>query len=86
MCCVCTIGQGGLGTVALACHRHVYTLVAMKMVENDNEHLHLVMTEVAVLKMIKNLHIICLSQILRTESYTFKGMEYAPGGNLRKQI
>ncbi|KAK7834853.1 hypothetical protein U0070_022824 [Myodes glareolus] len=68
---------GGLGTVALACHRHVYTLVAMKMVENDNEHLHLVMTEVAVLKMIKNLHIICLSQILRTESYTFKGMEAA---------
>ena len=51
-----------------------------------NGHLYLVMTEVAALRMIKNLHIICLSQILRTESYTFKGMEYAPGGNLRKQI
>ncbi|KAK7834851.1 hypothetical protein U0070_022822 [Myodes glareolus] len=27
-----TIGQGGFGAVALVCHRHVYTLVAMKMV------------------------------------------------------
>lgn len=54
MCCVCTIHQGGLGTVALASHHGVYMLVAIKMVEMTMNTNHLVKTEVAVLEMIEH--------------------------------
>ncbi|XP_057614311.1 putative sperm motility kinase W [Chionomys nivalis] len=81
-----TIGQGGFGYVQLALHRLTGMPVAIKVVENLKTHLHLVLSEIAVLETVQHPHIIRLFQVLTTTKYCYIITEYASEGNLYELV
>ncbi|XP_057614313.1 putative sperm motility kinase W [Chionomys nivalis] len=81
-----TIGQGGFGYVQLAFHRLTGMPVAIKVVENLKKHLHLVLSEIAVLETVQHPHIIRLFQVLTTTKYCYIITEYASEGNLYELV
>ncbi|KAL1764705.1 sperm motility kinase W [Sigmodon hispidus] len=81
-----TIGQGAFGTVKLAYHRLTNTLVAIKVLENNEKQLRYILSEIAILERVHHPNIIRLFQIVTTSAYFNIITEYAPGGDLFQLI
>ena len=60
--------------------------VTTKVIEILKKHLHLIMTEMAVLQTVHRPHIVLLFQALTATKYSCLIREYVPGGNLYQLV
>ncbi|XP_059134660.1 putative sperm motility kinase W [Peromyscus eremicus] len=80
------IGHGAFGSVQLAYHRLTGIPVAVKVIENLEEDLQFIISEMVALEKLHHPNIIRLFQVLVTPERTCFITEYVPGGDLFQKV
>ncbi|XP_036029624.1 putative sperm motility kinase W [Onychomys torridus] len=80
------IGHGAFGSVNLAYHRLTGMPVAIKFIDNVEEHLRFIVSEMGVLEKLHHPNIIRLFQVLVTPKQICFITEFVPGGDLFQKV
>ncbi|XP_052606567.1 putative sperm motility kinase W [Peromyscus californicus insignis] len=80
------IGHGAFGSVQLAYHRLTGIPVAVKVIENLEEDLRFILSEMVALDKLHHPNIIRLFQVLVTPEQVCFITEFAPGGDLFQRV
>ncbi|XP_028718639.1 putative sperm motility kinase W [Peromyscus leucopus] len=80
------IGHGAFGSVQLAYHRLTGIPVAIKVIENLEEDVRFIISEMMALERLYHPNIIRLFQVLATTEHIYFIMELAPGGDLLRRV
>uniref|UniRef100_A0A8C8UMR5 non-specific serine/threonine protein kinase n=1 Tax=Peromyscus maniculatus bairdii TaxID=230844 RepID=A0A8C8UMR5_PERMB len=80
------IGHGAFGSVQLAYHRLTGIPVAIKVIENLEEDLRFIVSEMVALERLHHPNIIRLFQVLVTQEQIYFITEFAPGGDLFQRV